>query len=172
MGLLINGSNREQNCYKILNDIKNYNDSFISLSNKDIKYCLGCDKCTKKLDKYCVLNDYITNEVYPQIIDSDKIIIACPIYMSYINGIVKNLIDRLYPFYHNRLLENKRIYLVLTGSGTYEENVEEINDIIKYFNGISEWMLFKFTFLDYFCVENMNDEYLMKIMNIKKMLQK
>ena len=31
MGLLINGSNREQNCYKILNDIKNYNDSFISL---------------------------------------------------------------------------------------------------------------------------------------------
>lgn len=44
-----NGSNREQNCYKILKDIKKENDKLISLSHKDIKYCLGCNSCVKKL---------------------------------------------------------------------------------------------------------------------------
>ena len=36
--LLINCSNREKNCYKILNDIKNDNDTLLSLSNTSIKF--------------------------------------------------------------------------------------------------------------------------------------
>lgn len=150
MNIFINGSNREKNCYNILKDIMTDKDELISLSNKDIKYCLGCNSCIQKLDNYCILNDYMTNNIYPEIKNASKIIIASPLYMSSITGLLKNMIDRLYPFYNHNYLEGKVIYLILTGQGTYEENKEEIKDIIKYFNGISEWLNFKFTFLKYF----------------------
>ena len=158
MNLFINGSNREKNCYTILKDIKKEDDELISLSHKDIKYCLGCNSCVKKLDKFCVLDDYVSQNIYKKIIDSNKIIIASPIYMSDITGLLKNVIDRLYPFYHHNYFNNKEVYLILSGQGTYEDNEEEINDIVKYFLGISEWMNFKFTFLDYFCSGNPQDD--------------
>ena len=107
--LLINCSNREKNSYKILNDIKGDNDKLISLSNKKMDFCLSCNSCKDKLDNYCVLNDYITNNLYKELIYNDVIVFASPIYMSNINGILKNLIDRLFPFYnHKELFTNKR----------------------------------------------------------------
>ena len=149
--LLINCSNREKNCYKILNDIKNDNDTLLSLSNKDIKFCLGCDSCKNNLGKHCVLDDYITNEVYQELLNTDKIIIASPMYMSNINGILKNLIDRMNPFYHHsELFKEKKFYLILTGQASKEENIEEINNVINYFKGLSEWLFQEFEFLDYF----------------------
>lgn len=148
--VLINCSNREKNCYKILNDIKGINDKVISLSNKKMNFCLGCDKCRDKIDNYCVLDDYITKEVYQEMINEENIVIASPLYMSNINAILKNLLDRMNPFYHHQLLKDKKIYLILTGQASKEDNEEEINNIIKYFVGISEWLYFKFEFLDYF----------------------
>lgn len=105
--LLINGSNREKNSYKVLKDIKESSDELISLANKDIKFCLGCDSCKETLEKHCVLNDYISNEVYNKIINNNKIIIASPLYMSNITGLLKTMIDRLYPFYQHDLLKSK-----------------------------------------------------------------
>ena len=168
--LLINCSNREKNCYKILNDIKSDGDKLISLANKKMNFCLGCDKCIKNIDKYCVLEDYITDNVYEEIINEKNIVIACPMYMSNINAILKNLIDRMNPFYHHQLLIGKNIYLILAGQTSKEENKEEIDNIIRYFEGISEWLYFKFEFLEYFKGYNdLNDEsdYNKKIESIK-----
>ena len=157
--LLINCSNRERNCFKILNDIKSDSDKLVSLSNKDMKFCLGCNSCKDNLSKHCVLDDYITNHVYEEIIKEKDIVIASPLYISNINGILKNLIDRFNPFYYHELLKDKKIYLVLTGQASKEDNIEEINGIIKYFEGISEWLYFDFTFLDYFKgFDNIDDE--------------
>lgn len=167
--LLINCSNREENCYKILNNIKKDTDKLISLSNKKMDFCLGCNKCEEKLDNYCIINDYITENVYQEIINAKDIVLASPLYMSNINGILKNLIDRLLPFYKHHLLKDKTIYLILTGNGTKECNKEEIEGIISYFNGISEWVDFSFTFLDYF--EDNNSNYNNQIESIKKNLE-
>lgn len=154
--LLINCSNREKNCFKILNDIKTENDKLISLSNKKMSFCLGCDSCKNNLDKYCVLDDFITNSVYKELINVNKIVIASPMYMSNINGILKNLIDRMNPFYHHsELFDNKKVYLILTGQTSKEENEEEINSVINYFKGLSEWLFQNFEFLEYF--EGYND---------------
>ena len=169
--LLINCSNREENCFNILKNIKKEQDKIITLSNKKINFCLGCNKCKERLDKYCVLDDYITNHVYESINKEKNIIIASPIYMSNINAILKNLIDRLYPFYHHNLLKDKTIYLILTGQTKEEDNKEEINNIINYFEGISEWLYFKFKFLAYFEDNNIND-YNKKIEQIKQIINK
>lgn len=153
--LLINCSNREKNCYKVLSDLKNNGDKLISLANKKMNFCLGCDKCSENIDKYCVLEDYITNNVYEEIVKEETIVIASPMYMSNINAILKNLIDRMNPFYHHELLKDKNIYLILTGQASKEDNEEEISNIIRYFEGISEWLYFNFEFLEYF--EGYND---------------
>jgi multimeric flavodoxin WrbA len=130
--LLINCSNREKNSFKVLNDIKSEEDVLISLSNKDMKFCLGCDSCQDELEKHCVLNDYITNEVYPEMLKADKIVLATPLYMSNVNGILKNLLDRMNPFYHHSdLFEGKKVYLVLIGQASEEVNQEEIGKIEK-----------------------------------------
>lgn len=149
--LLINCSNREKNCFKVLNDIKGDNDTLLSLSKKDIKFCLGCDGCKNNITKCCVQDDYITNNVYGEMIKADRIILASPMYMSNINGILKNLIDRMNPFYHHHELFNgKKVYLILTGQTSKENNIEEINNVITYFEGLSEWLFEDFEFLDYF----------------------
>ena len=152
--LLINCSNREKNCFKILNDIKNENDKLISLSNKNMKFCLGCEACHNNLETHCALDDFITNVIYDEIINANEIVFASPMYMSNINGILKNLLDRMNPLYQKGLLKGKKIYLIMTGGSSKEDNEEEINGIIKYFEGISEWMNFDFEFLEYFDNEN------------------
>lgn len=172
--LLINCSNRERNCYKVLSDIKSDNDKLISLSNKDMKFCLGCNSCKDSLLKHCVLDDFITNNIYEEIIKEKDIVIASPMYISNINGILKNLIDRFTPFYYHELLKDKRIYLIMTGQASKEDNKEEINGIISYFKGISEWLYFDFIFLDYFeGFDKLEDlDYDKKIEEIKSKLNK
>ena len=174
--LLINCSNREKNCFKILNDIKSDNDTLISLSNKEMKFCLGCDSCKNNLENHCVLNDYITNSVYQELLNTDTIVIASPMYMSNINGILKNLIDRMNPFYHHpELFEGKKVYLILTGQTSKDENTEEINNVIEYFKGLSEWLFQEFEFLDYFeGYNNLEPEinYDNKIESIKQKLRR
>lgn len=165
--LLINCSNTEHNCYRVLNSIKKEEDKLISLSHKNMDFCLGCQCCQKDLPKHCVLNDYITNNVYEEILKEDKIVLASPMYMSNINGIAKNLLDRMNPFYNHELLKGKKIYLIMTGYASKEENEEEIKSIINYFNSIAEYLYFDFEFLDYFVDSEENNE---KIESIKQKL--
>lgn len=165
--LLINCSNRERNCYEILNKIKNDTDTLISLSNKDMKFCIGCEACQNNLENYCIHNDFITNNVYKEIVNNDTIVLASPMYMSNINGILKNLLDRMNPFYNHQLLRGKKIYLLMTGYASKEENSEEIKAIINYFNSIKEYLYFDFEFLDYFVDSNIDEE---KINSIKEKL--
>lgn len=148
--LFINCSNRERNCFNILKALKKNEDKLISLSNKKMSFCLGCQSCQRDLPRHCVLDDYITNTVYDEVLKEDKIVFASPMYISNINGILKNLLDRFNTFYNHKLLKGKKIYLIMTGFATKEDNEMEIKGIIDYFNGISEYLYFDFEFLDYF----------------------
>ena len=171
--LLINCSNREKNCFKILNDIKGENDTLLSLSHKKMDFCLGCERCAGNIENHCVLDDYITNTVYDEIIANDKVVIACPMYYNTINAILKNLIDRMGPFYHHReLLRNKKLYLILIGQGSYYYNEDKINNVINYFKELSKWLFPYFEFLGYFKgFQNIEEEnYERKINEIKETL--
>lgn len=145
MNLYINGSNRNKNCYKILSDIKEKDDKLMSLSDKKINYCRGCCSCIKELDTHCIIQDDM-QEIYKGIIDSDKIIIASPIYMNHITGILKNVIDRLNPFSNHGNLNGKKIYLILIGQMSEEDNEEVVDLVKKFFESISEFMEFEFHF--------------------------
>lgn len=147
MNLYINGSNRNKNCFKILKNLKNDDDKLISLTNKSINYCLGCSACTNELENFCIIEDDDMQEVYQDMIEADKIIIASPIYMNHITGILKNVIDRLNPFSCHGNLKGKKVYLITIGQMDEEENKEIADSISKYFESISEFMEFEFTFV-------------------------
>ena len=101
------------------------------------------------LENYCVINDYM-REIYSKMVEADKIIIASPIYMNFINGLLKNLVDRLNPYFaHPELLKNKEIYLILIGQLSEEENKYVIKKVTDYFKSLTEFMEFNFYFLGY-----------------------
>ena len=162
MNLYINGSNRRQNCYKVLSDLKEEKDILFSLSDKKINYCLGCGACENSLENFCVLKDDM-QELYFNMVQTDKIIIATPIYMNHITGILKNVIDRWNPYSsHNELLEGKTIYVITIGQIGEKENKEVANRIQNYFEDIGKFMKFKVVFLKNFSsgeLDKVEEEY-------------
>lgn len=148
MDLYICGSNRNKNCYKVLKDLKNEDDKLISLAQKNIKYCLGCSACINELENFCVQKDDMI-DIYESMLEAEKIIIASPVYMNHVTGILKNVIDRLNPFSCHGNLKDKKLYLILIGQMPEEENEEIANNLKEYFEGLSEFMEFDFKFLKY-----------------------
>ena len=103
----------------------------IYLNNKSIGGCLGCDKCGEAPDEIaCVQKDDAIG-IMEQMISSDAVLFASPIYFWGFSAQIKALIDRGYALvtnYHKpgwtSLLEGKRIGLLVTGADPYEENAE------------------------------------------------
>jgi multimeric flavodoxin WrbA len=103
----------------------------IYLSNKSINGCLGCAKCREHPEEIaCVQNDDAI-VVMEQMISSDAVLIASPIYFWGFSAQLKALIDRSYSLVtnyhrpgHTSLMEGKRIGLLVTGADAYENNAE------------------------------------------------
>ncbi len=173
MNLYISGSNRKRNCYRICNDLKKDEDMLISLADKNIRFCLGCNKCINILEKYCVLNDDM-QEIYKYLLYTDKVIIVTPIYMNHITGILKNVIDRLNPFtFRENILKGKKIYIITVGQMEEDENEEIANNIKEYFEGISEFMEFEVIFLKNFSSGDISliDDITKKYKNYKDIIE-
>ena len=107
MNLYISGSNRKHNSYFFLKRIKNEEDILISLDELNIKNCLGCNVCQKNETNKCILNDDM-QKIYSLIEKSNKIVIMSPIYMNFITGILKNVIDRFNPYCASEKLKGKK----------------------------------------------------------------
>jgi multimeric flavodoxin WrbA len=99
---------------------------YISLSDKEIRPCLGCEKC--KEQSQCVVEDDDWQEVADKIIDCEVLVIGSPTYYYDVSGHTKNFIDRTYSLYHNRLLAGRRAVVVAvnadSGAARAAETIE------------------------------------------------
>jgi len=103
----------------------------IYLNSKSIGGCLGCAKCRDNPDEIaCVQNDDAI-DIMEQMIASDAVLFASPIYFWGFSAQVKALIDRGYSLVtnyhqpgHTSLMKDKRVGLLVTGGGGYEDNAE------------------------------------------------
>ena len=68
----------------------------IFLSEKKIAHCLGCFKCWTATPGKCVINDNMT-DLLEKVISSDLIVLATPLYIDDVTGIMKDFMDRLIP---------------------------------------------------------------------------
>lgn len=146
MNLYLSGSNRKSNSYNFLKRIKQEEDILLSLRDLDIKYCGGCNACAKNENNTCILKDEMYR-IYEAISKSNKIIIMSPIYMNHITGILKNVLDRFNPYCSSEKLRGKKLFLITVGQMSEEEQKDVVEDIKKYFEGISEFLYFDFEYL-------------------------
>jgi multimeric flavodoxin WrbA len=101
----------------------------IYLNGKSIKGCLGCAKCRENPDEIACVQKDDAADVLGQMIKSDVVLFASPVYFWGFSAQTKALIDRSYSLvtnYHQpdqtSLMQGKRIGLLVTGAGTYENN--------------------------------------------------
>ena len=107
-----------------------HNVEFVSLKDKEIKFCKGCLAC-QKLGK-CVINDD-ANEITLKIKNADVIVWATPIYYYEMSGQMKTLIDRA-----NSLFATGKnfseVYVITTSADTTKGVVQTV------LNGVNGWI--------------------------------
>ncbi len=103
----------------------------IYLNSKSIGGCLGCFKCQENPDEIACVQKDDAIDIMEQMIASDAILFASPIYFWGFSAQSKALIDRGFSMVtnyqkpgHTSLLKGKRIGLLVTGEDSYEENAE------------------------------------------------
>lgn len=92
----------------------------IYLAHTDIKVCQGCRKCFDKGEKSCPLKDDLLT-IYNKIHRADGVVVASPVYVEDINGVLKNWIDRMAFNCHRPAFSGKPVILVTT-SGSFSSN--------------------------------------------------
>ena len=114
----------------------------ISLRDKKINFCLGCDVCQKT--QRCVLEDD-TSEIVKKMHETDVIVFAAPVYFGGVSGQMQTLLDRTYPLFPWKLnLEQthrfRDVYLLTASASASNEFsdgvIEKIENWIKHFNGV------------------------------------
>ena len=117
----------------------------IYLNNKSIGGCLGCAKCREIPDEIACVQKDDAIDIMEQMISSDVVLFASPIYFWGFSAQIKALIDRGYSLVtnyhkpeHTSLMRGKRIGLLITGADAYEDNAE---GIFTAFDRIVDFML-------------------------------
>lgn len=87
----------------------------INLSDSDLKFCRGCRICFDKGEDLCPLKDSLLI-IRDKLIEADGLILASPVYVEDINGIMKNWIDRMAFNCHRPAFAGKTAVIVTTSA--------------------------------------------------------
>lgn len=101
---------------------------YISLKNKDIRFCIGCLACQKT--GHCVIKDDVA-DIMNSVLEADVVVWSTPIYYFEMSGQMKTLIDRLNPMY-SKDYKFRDVYLLVTAA---EEGDEVFEKVITGLNG-------------------------------------
>jgi len=80
----------------------------LNLSGLEIAGCRHCNWCIKNQtpDKFCSIADGM-EEIYPALLKADAIILATPVHIGRMSGLMANLIDRMRVFVYGNLHRGK-----------------------------------------------------------------
>ena len=103
----------------------------IYLHTKSINGCMGCAKCREHADKIACIQKDDAPEIMEKMMAADGVLFTSPLYFWGFSAQIKALIDRGYALvtnYHQpnqtSLMKGKRVGLLATGAGSYEQNAE------------------------------------------------
>lgn len=86
---------------------------WIFLGQHEINPCLGCRSCFNRGETKCPLKDDLLS-IKARMLAADALILASPVYVNDVSGLVKNWIDRLAHVCHRPEFAGKCAYLVAT----------------------------------------------------------
>ena len=112
-----------------------HNVEFISLKDKEIKFCKGCLACQKL--GHCVIDDD-ANAITEKIKKADVIVWATPVYYYEMSGQMKTMIDRANALFAADY-KFREVYLITTsadGDESIKPVINGLNGWIACFNGV------------------------------------
>lgn len=99
----------------------------INVFDKNIKPCIDCKYCHNH--KECVLKDDMV-DIYKKIEESDNIVVASPVYFSFVPAPLKTIIDRLQVNWSGKFIRKdflvgskKKVGVLIMTAGSNVENV-------------------------------------------------
>lgn len=113
--------NSEQLCTEFMRGAKEAGNEaeMISLRGKKMNFCLGCEVCQKN-GGTCVHKDDVP-EILDQVLASDVLVLATPVYYYDFSAQMKTVIDRT--FAKVGAIQDKEAYLLMTGASTSKEDM-------------------------------------------------
>jgi multimeric flavodoxin WrbA len=110
-GSPVKGGNTEALLQKALEGAQNdpeKESEIFHLSATPIAGCQHCNWCIKKQtdDKFCVLADGM-DLIYPALLRADVILLATPVHIGRMSGLIANMIDRMRVFVYGNLHRGK-----------------------------------------------------------------
>lgn len=100
----------------------------IHITQKHIHYCIGCGMCQKN-GGTCVQRDDM-EQILTEMIESDVIVMATPVYFYNMSAQMKTLIDRTCPRYTE--LGNKDYYILMSAA---EKERASMQHVVESFRG-------------------------------------
>ncbi len=105
----------------------------VTLRDKKINQCVGCKAC-KTNNSLCVVNDDM-QQIYPKLIEAEKVVILSPNYMGFITGACKTFVDRWYAMKDankkSRFQEGAKGMFILTQGSTNRAHGELATEWFK-----------------------------------------
>ncbi len=96
----------------------------------DIRPCLGCRTCFDRGEDHCPLKDDIP-AIKAKMVAADAVLLASPVYMDDVSGLVKNWIDRLAYVSHRPAFGGKAAYPIATvGSSPTSHTLRTMNSAL------------------------------------------
>lgn len=89
----------------------------INMVKVDLRTCVGCRICFDKGEEKCPGKDDLL-DIKKKMMKADAWIFASPVYVNDVNGIMKNLIDRLAHICHRPEFGGKAVFLLATTGST------------------------------------------------------
>ncbi len=122
--LVIVGSSRGKgNTYKItkqleekIKELRDVEFNYLFLKETNLEQCRGCFTCVTKGEHLCPIKDD-RPKIEEQMLNSDGIIFASPVYVFSVTALMKNFIDRFSYASHRPLFFNQSAMAVSTSSG-------------------------------------------------------
>lgn len=100
--LLINGSSKNNGCtFTALNEVaktleeQGIDTEFMNLGSASVRDCIGCKKCVD-LDKKCIFDDDIVNDLINAAAEADGFIFGTPVYYAHPSGRILSVLDRAF----------------------------------------------------------------------------
>lgn len=133
--LIINGSPRRQNTWKIVERVKetmntlddNVTFTEIDLIKENIPCCTGCYNCFTDGEESCP-HSQVIQPIVDLMKSCDALIITSPVYALNVTGVVKNFIDHLAYFYHRPYFFKGKAMVIVTTAGAGHKKVGKYLD--------------------------------------------
>lgn len=111
----------------------------IFINDKNINYCSGCGVCNLNDYSGCSQKDDMA-EILEEMLSSDVIVMATPVYFYAMCGQMKTLIDRCCAKYTK--ITNKDFYFIMTAAdgnvGALERTMEEFRGFLDCLSNVNE----------------------------------